>query len=278
MSSSKNLAPASGSFLKIVIDQDIAVLTMDRPATRNAISDDDAIDELVGALDAIGRGHHAKAVILTGNGTAFSAGGNLQTLNEFSATPAPQLRDRYREGIQRIPLAFERLEVPTIAAVNGPAVGAGCDLACMCDMRIAAEGASFAESFINLGIVPGDGGAWFLPRVIGMPRAFEMAFTGDPISAQRALEWAMVSQVVPQHELMPVTLQLASRIARHSAPALRMTKRLLREAMHSRLDTLLEMSAGFQAIAHQTPEHQAAIQAMLDRIAAKSHSRPPVTS
>ena len=120
-------------------------------------------------------------VILTGAGSAFSSGGNVKHMRDktgmFGGSPA-QLRNGYRRGIQRIPLAMMALEVPAIAAVNGPAIGAGCDLTCMCDMRIASERAVFAESFVKVGIIPGDGGAWLLPRAVGMARASEMAFTG----------------------------------------------------------------------------------------------------
>ncbi|KAG1390437.1 hypothetical protein G6F59_015206 [Rhizopus arrhizus] len=179
------------------------------------------------------------------------------------------LRQEYRHGIQRLPLALHALEVPTIAAVNGPAVGAGCDLACMCDVRIAAEGASFAESFVKLGIVPGDGGAWFLPRLIGSARAAEMSFTGDAIDAGTALEWGLVSRVVPAVELLPAAHALAARMAANSPDAVRLTKRLLRESQHVRLDTLLELSAAYQALAHKTDAHAQAVGAFIAQRAAR---------
>ena len=138
-----------------------------------------------------------------------------------------------------------------IAAVNGHAIGAGLDLACMCDIRIASEKAKFAESFIKLGIIPGDGGAWLLPRIVGMSRAAELAFTGDMIDAQQALAWNLVSRVVPHDELMSSARELAGRIAQHASHGVRLTKRLMREAIHSRLDTVLELSAVFQAICAQ---------------------------
>jgi 2-(1,2-epoxy-1,2-dihydrophenyl)acetyl-CoA isomerase len=169
----------------------------------------------------------------------------------------------YKEGIHRIPRALYDLEVPTIAAVNGPAVGAGLDLACMCDIRIASEKAKFAESFVKLGIVPGDGGAWLLPRVVGMSKAAELTFTGDTIDAREALSIGLVSKVVAPEALLDEARALARRIAANSGPALRMSKRLLREGQHVRLDTLLEMSAAFQALAHNTPEHEQAIDAFL---------------
>jgi enoyl-CoA hydratase/carnithine racemase len=155
------------------------------------------------------------------------------------------------------------LDAPVIAAVNGPAVGAGTDLACMCDLRIAAEEARFAESFVKLGIIPGDGGAWFLPRIVGWSKACEMAFTGDLLSARDALACGLVSQVMPKDELIPAARRLAERIAANPPLAVRATKRLLREGRFARLDTLLQLSAGAQAIAHTTGEHREALTAAL---------------
>jgi len=122
----------------------------------------------------------------------------------------------------------------------------------MCDIRIAADSAKFAESFVKVGIVPGDGGAWLLPRAVGMSKAAEMSFTGDAISAAEALQCGLVSRVVPAGELMETAYALARRIASNPAPTLRLTKKLLREGQHVRLDTLLELSAAFQALAHKT--------------------------
>ena len=133
----------------------------------------------------------------------------------------------------------------------------------MCDIRIAGESARFAESFVKLGIIPGDGGAWLLPRVVGMSRAAEMTFTGEMIDAAQALACGLVSRVVPNDQLMASAQELAGRIAANPGPALRMAKRLLREGQHTRLDTLLEMSAAFQAMAHHTSEHTVALEAFL---------------
>ena len=152
-----------------------------------------------------------------------------------------------------------------IAAVNGAAIGAGLDLACMCDIRIASDKAKFAESFVKLGIIPGDGGAWLLPRIIGLSRAAEMMYTGDPISAQVAEQWGLVSRVVPLEELMATARVLAQRIAANPSHAVRLAKRLHREGMHTRLDTHLEMAAGFQALSHQTQSHREAVDAFLEK-------------
>ncbi|MDP9917414.1 enoyl-CoA hydratase/carnithine racemase [Variovorax boronicumulans] len=263
-------------FLKIERDGGVAVVTMNRPQTRNALSDADAIDSLTALCDTVNRDLSVRVVVLTGAGPAFSSGGNLKTLRDTIGSglgEAVHSRYAYRDGIQRLPLALCNLEVPTIAAVNGAAYGAGNDLACMCDIRIASRSAVFAESFVKLGLIPGDGGAWLLPRAVGMSRACEMAFTGDPIDAAQALQWGLVSDVVESDALMPTALRLAQRIASNPSHALRMTKRLMREAQHARLDTVLEMSAGFQALAHHTAAHESALDAFLDAAAARAAGR-----
>lgn len=249
-------------------DGHVETWTLNRPEVRNAISDDDVVDALVDAVSRVNRDDDVRVVILTGAGSAFSAGGNVTAMVEktgmFGGSPA-QLREGYRRGIQRIPRALYECDVPVIAAVNGPAVGAGCDLALMCDLRIASTRAFFAESFVKLGIIPGDGGAWFLPRVVGAARAAEMALTGDRVVAATALEWGLVSRVVEPDELLGAAHELADRIAVNPPRATRMTKRLLRESGHSSLNSLLELSAAMQPLGHHTEDHMEALTAMRDK-------------
>lgn len=239
----------------------VVVLTMDYQPTRNALTGSGLVDAFLAAFERIETEHTAKAVIITAKGSVFSSGGSIDEMErqlqpEFNSS---DLRHEYREGIQRLPLALHRLEVPTIAAINGHAIGAGFDLACMCDIRIAADNAKMAESFVKLGIVPGDGGAWFLPRLVGFARAAELAFTGDTFTAQEALEWGVVSRIVPITSLMDEAYALAGRIAANPPESVRMAKRLMREGQYTRLDTHLELCAAFQAIAHKSTEHAQAV-------------------
>jgi 1,4-dihydroxy-2-naphthoyl-CoA synthase len=259
------------TFLKSERDGAILTLTMNQPATRNALTGNSAVDEFVQVCAAIATDRSIRVVILAAEGPVFSSGGNVKDMQRFfTQDMSPELiRDEYRNGIQRLPKALFNLDVPVIAAVNGPAVGAGLDLACMCDIRIASDKATFAESFVKVGIVPGDGGAWLLPRVVGMSKAAEMAFTGEGISAQEALACGLVSQVVAPESLMEEALALARKIAANPGGVLRMTKRLLREGQNSSLDSLLEMSAGFQAIAHKTAAHKEAVMAFVEKRAPK---------
>ena len=249
-------------------DGAVVTLTLNLPAKRNPVSEAEIVDALIAGLQRIDADRSVRVAILTGAGTAFSSGGDIgkmqQAVAERAANPA-LTSHYYKFGIQRIPLAFEALEVPIIAAVNGPAIGAGCDLACMCDMRIAGESARFAESFVKVGIIAGDGGAWLLPRIVGYSKACEMAFTGDMLDARAALACGLVSQVVADAELLPAARALAARIAVNPPHAVRMTKRLLREGQHVRMDTLLQMASAMQALAHATADHREAVAAFLEK-------------
>jgi enoyl-CoA hydratase/carnithine racemase len=175
------------------------------------------------------------------------------------------MRRSYRNGIQMIPMAMYELETPAIAAVNGPAMGAGLDLAAMCDIRIAADNASFAESFLRVGLISGDGGAWYLPRVVGMARALEMSYTTDVLNAAKALEIGLVSHVVPPEKLLDEALALAARIAKHPPHSLRLTKRLLRESARMDLPGALELAAAMQALVQHTSDQQEAVAAFLQK-------------
>lgn len=249
-------------------DDAIVTLTLNDPARRNPITDLDMIEALTDALLEADRDTSVGAVILTGAGSAFSSGGDVKRmavgLGLRDALPA-KTRPNYRHGIQRLPVLFHALEVPVIAAINGPAIGAGCDLTCMCDVRIASEVAVFAESFVKVGLVPGDGGAWLLPRIVGFSRATEWALTGETIDAQTALAAGLVSRVVRPDELMAAAREVALKIAANPRHAVRMTKRLLREGQATTLATLLEMSAAMQALAHATADHDEAVAAFSER-------------
>lgn len=256
------------SFLQIEQEAGVVTARLNSPETRNALTAPEQIDEIVNLCAEIRRDRSVRVLILTGNGSAFCAGGNVKDMHDragiFAGSPYEQ-RETYRNGIQRIPMALYELDIPVIAAVNGPAIGAGLDLACMCDIRLASTTAQFAESFVRLGIVPGDGGAWLLPRIIGLPKASIMTFTGESIDAAKALEWGLVEQVCTHETLQAEARALAGRIAANPGHSLRLGKRLLREGQHMRLDSLLELSAAYQALAHHTEDHQEAVAAFVGK-------------
>lgn len=262
----------SDSFVLCEKQGRVALVTLNRPASRNAIGEHSDCEDLVRALREAEADPAISVLILTGAGTAFSAGGNLQGMRDRNgigplATPA-DTRVNYRRGVQQISRVLADLEIATIAAINGHAIGLGCDIAALCDLRVAADTAKFAASFVKMGIVPGDGGAWILPRVIGYPRAAELILTGDTISAAEAATIGLVNKVVPAEQVMAEARALAERIAVNPPRSIRLAKRLLREAQHARLGDVLELSAAFQALAHETADHKEAVEAFLDK-------RPP---
>lgn len=267
---------AETPFLLVERDGPVVVATLNRPDARNAISETRHSEEIAAFCAAMTRDAAVRAIVLTGAGSAFCAGGNVKHMRDragmFDGSPF-ELRNRYRTGIQLIPAALYELEVPVVAAVNGPAIGAGLDLACMCDVRVAASSALFAESFVKLGIVPGDGGAWLLPRIVGMARASLLTLTGETIDAARALEYGLVAEVVAPDRVLHRALEIARAIAAHPGHATRMAKRLLREGQDMKLGPLLELSAAYQALAHHTQDHAEAVAAVLERRPAALENR-----
>ncbi|MEM8827507.1 MAG: enoyl-CoA hydratase-related protein, partial [Pseudomonadota bacterium] len=197
---------------------------------------------------------------------SFCAGGNLNEIRALSAEKTPlEIADWYRTGIQNIPLTFEKISVPVVAAVNGHAIGAGCDLACMADIRIAGERATFAESFLRVGIIPGDGGAWLLPRIVGHARAMHMLLTAEGVAAARALDWGLVTDVVPDADLMTRATGIAEAVAAQPPRALREAKRLLRQAADQSLADSLAEAAVMQGVLQKTDEHREAVAAILEK-------------
>ena len=246
----------------------LVTLTINRPESRNPLGEDGDGDLYADAVARINADRDVRCVILTGAGKAFSAGGNLKAMKERSGTfagPGVLIRERYRHGIHRMVRALWGIEVPMIAAVNGPAIGLGNDVACLADMRIAADTAIFGATFLKVGLVPGDGGAWILPRTIGMARAAELFFTGDTIDAATALSWGLVSKVVPAGTLLDEARALAERVCRQPPDVLRMTKRLMREGQSASFDAVMEMSAAMQGLAHLTRDHEEAVAAFFDK-------------
>jgi enoyl-CoA hydratase/carnithine racemase len=246
----------------------IAQITLNQPDLRNPISDLTTVNHFVAALNSCANNTDIRCVILTGAGSAFSAGGNIKDMQQkqgMFAGDANTIRNAYADVIQRIPLALAEFPLPIIAAVNGPAVGAGCDMAMYCDIRIASDNAFFAESFINVGLIPGDGGAWILPRIVGYARATQMALTGERINAEKALNWGLVNEITTPAALLPRTLELARGIAQKSPAAVKATKQLLRQGLQLDLSAILQLSAAIQSGLHQGEEHMEAVNAMLEK-------------
>tara|TARA_B100000586_G_scaffold152605_1_gene110914 strand:- start:4161 stop:4961 length:801 start_codon:yes stop_codon:yes gene_type:complete len=255
-------------WLKFKKEGHIVTLTMNRPEIRNPLGESDDVKNFEEASSLINNDRDVRCVILTGEGAAFSAGGNVKNMKEkkgnFSGSSVA-LRERYRYGIHRIVRSVWNIEVPVIAAVNGAAVGLGNDVACLADIRIASKNARFGVTFLKIGLIPGDGGAWLLPKIIGLSMASELLFTGKLINADQAKECGLISEVFEESELMIEANNLANSIVKQPPDALRMSKKLLREGMVSNFETMLEMSANMQALMHLTEDHQEAITAFFEK-------------
>lgn len=258
---------------KLQVENRVAVLSFQRDDVRNALTGTALVDDIVTTIEWCNRNEHVSVLVMTGEGSAFSAGGNIKEmqLRDSEHRDGPfagdvyEVQKKYREGIQRIPLAVYNAELPVIAAINGAAIGAGFDLTCMCDIRIGSNKTLLGETFVNLGLIPGDGGAWFLQRLIGYQKAAELTLTGRLIDAEEALQLGILLEVTDPEGLMPRAMEIAHRMAEKPPQALRMTKRLLKTAQKQELSEFLDTCALMQGICHNTEDHAEAVNAFVEK-------------
>jgi 2-(1,2-epoxy-1,2-dihydrophenyl)acetyl-CoA isomerase len=247
------------------VDDHVAHIILNRPQARNAYSDA-MVKGIVDALDEAATDDRVRVVVITGEGSAFCSGGDLKAMRDesgmFSGDPV-ELRDRYVQGIQAIPRRFHSFEKPTIAAINGPAIGAGLGLALACDLRISSERAKFGSTFARVGLIPGDGGAYLLPRVVGFARAVELILTARVIDAREALQIGLVHEVASDEELTARVMALAQHLVALPPKALRMAKVALYRSVDRDLETALQLTAALQGLVQSTEDHQKAVDAIL---------------
>ena len=256
------------TLLSLDIADHVATLTLQRPDRMNPLGEAGDGDAVAEACARIDDDPDIRVAILTGAGRAFSAGGDIRAMRDRTgafAGNAPSIANGYRDNIHKALRALYGLRVPLIAAVNGPAIGLGCDLACLADIRLAGVRARFGVTFLKLGIIPGDGGTWLLPRIIGEARAAELFYTAEVIDADRALEWGLVSRVVADERLLDEARELAGQIAAMPPHALRQAKSLMRHGRSTSYDTALEMAATAQATMHLTQDHAEGVAALLEK-------------
>ena len=249
------------------VDADgIATLTLNRPERFNAFT-----AEMVclwrSALENVIATPFIRVLVLTGQGKAFCSGGDMDELESFLAMDALQKKDYLWENVHQIPLLLERVHCPVIAAVNGTARGAGLDMALMCDIRVISDDALVAESYIRLGLMPGDGGAWFLPRLVGISKALELLWTGDEIGAEEALRIGLVNRIAPAGEALNVAMDMARKIARQPQQALRFTKRAVYDNMNGcmTLRAHLDSVSSHMAVLEDLPEFRAKVDEFRNR-------------
>ena len=252
--------------LTVSVSGHILTVTINRPESHNAITLP-MVDSFQKVMSYADFDRQIRVIILTGAGKSFCAGGDIKAMAEkegmFAGEPN-ELRQRYEVGIQRIPKVLTSLETPVVAAVNGAAIGAGLDLACMCDLRICSSKAKFGETVVKLGLVPGDGGGLFVQRVVGLSKAMEMSLTGRIYQAEAALAMGLVSEVV-EGDVVAAAEKLVAEIAANAPVAVRLTKKAIYQACYSPVQEHLQLAASWQGIAQRTEDHFEGLKAMTEK-------------
>ncbi|MCH7840055.1 MAG: enoyl-CoA hydratase/isomerase family protein [Planctomycetes bacterium] len=257
--------PDSPSTILISNDGAVQTITLNRPDSLNAFNDL-MLKELSKAVRAAEKDPAVRCLVITGAGRGFSSGQDLAEVRERYNSDQPlELGSHLRAMYNPLILKIRTLEKPVIASVNGVAAGAGCSLALACDIRIAAESASFIEAFIKVGLVPDSGSTFMLPRLIGVSRAMEMAFTGRKIKTDEALRIGLVNQVVPDDQLAEETAKFARKLADLPTRAIGLTKRAINAAWRADLETQLDYEAMLQTTAGQTQDHREGVTAFLEK-------------
>lgn len=246
-------------------DEGVATITLNRPRRLNAFTVA-MIDGCCEALQRAANDEDVRVIVVTGAGRAFCAGADIDDLKAITERNAPGNREYLARHVQQLPLLMERIDKPLIAAVNGAARGAGFDIALMCDLRFAAESATFSQSYIELGVIPGDGGAFFLPRLVGTARALELIWTGRVIPAHEAGGLGLLNRVVADGDLQVVVAEFARDLARRPVEAVRRAKRAVHGSAGMSLASHLEMVASHMAVLYETPEYLARASELTQRL------------
>lgn len=255
------------------VEDSIARITLNRPERMNAFSEE-MINKWNEALETVRDSDEIRAVIVSGNGRGFCAGGDIKEMakgngffkseKDISSTGLARKNSLWKK-IQRVPLLLEEIDKPVIAKVHGFAFGAGLDMALMCDIRIVAESTKLSESYVNVGIVPGDGGAYFLPRLVGVDRALDMLWTGRVLTAKEAKKIGLVTFVVPDEELEAFTEDYVQKLVRGPQQAIRMIKRAVYQNQNMDLRSSLDMISSFMAIVTELDDYKRGVQAVVEK-------------
>lgn len=253
--------------LEYSVRDHIATIRLNRPEQKNAFTLE-MIDDWSEALHAAEAEPDVRVVVLTGTGGAFCSGVDLSVLQQIEQTPLAS-KELLTKHVHKVAHAAESMSKPYLAAVAGPAIGAGMDMALLADIRVAADTARFSQAYVRVGLVPGDGGCYLLPRIVGTARALQLLWTGEAIDAQRASEIGLVSTVCDEDELMPTVYDLARSIAHQPPVAVQMIKRSVRFGETHDLRTALDLISSHNAIVLSTDDSKEARAALAEK-------RPPV--
>ncbi|MBM7583567.1 enoyl-CoA hydratase/carnithine racemase [Bacillus pakistanensis] len=259
------------------VNDGIATITLNRPNARNAFSMQ-MIELWIQALQKVRDHDDIRVLVLTGNGRSFCAGGDIKAMKsgkgfldltgyekeDFSSSSLERKNSLWKH-VQRIPILMEEIDKPTIAAVNGDAIGAGLDMALQCDMRISSDQARFGEGYVNVGIVPGDGGGYYLPRIIGIDKALDLLWSGRIIDAHEASKIGLITKMVSHEELMVETNSLARRLADGPQQAIRLIKRTVYQGLKTDLRTSLDMVSSFMGIVTEHPDYKEGLSAIIEK-------------
>lgn len=251
----------------------IATITLNRPSSMNAFSEE-MILSWIKALEEVRDNDDIRVVILKGNGKAFCAGGDVKAMiagkgffnsEEDITSTALARKNSLWKKVQRIPLLLEEIDKPVIAQMHGFAMGAGLDMALMCDIRIAAQSAKFSESYINVGIVPGDGGAYFLPRIVGIDQALDMLWTARVLTAEEAKETRLVTYVVNDDELEDYTLNYAKKLAAGPIESIKIIKRAVYQSQTMSLRSSLDYISSKMGLVTELPTYEEGVKAIVEK-------------
>jgi 2-(1,2-epoxy-1,2-dihydrophenyl)acetyl-CoA isomerase len=251
-----------GSTILTNIENHVMVITLNRPDKKNAFNAQ-MIDEWVKALEDAQENDDVNVIVVTGSGNAFCSGGDVGGMKQ-DQKPLDN-KNKLWKNIHRVPLTLKNIDKPVIAAINGPAVGAGLDMALMCDIRTIISDSKVSEGYVKVGLVPGDGGAFFLPRIIGESRALELLWTGDFISSKEAYELGLVNHVFSEEDFLQKTMALAEKIAAGPQVAIRMTKRAVKYSRTMELEPALDLMSSHYAIIKETDDHKEGVTAFKER-------------
>lgn len=249
--------------LEYTVDDGVGTILLNRPEAKNAFTLE-MIDTWAAALRSARTDPRVRVVVVTGAGNAFCSGIDLSVLEAVGDEPLA-LKSMLTEGVHQVAHAVDALSKPIIAAVNGAAVGAGMDMALMCDIRVLTQSAKMSEAYVRVGLVPGDGGCYYLPRLVGMAKALELLWTGDFVDAQEALRIGLASKVFPDDGFVDGYRDLALRLAAQPPINVAMIKRAAQQSVHSDLRTALDLISSHLAVVHGTRDSQEARAALRER-------------
>jgi len=258
--------------LEFLVDGGVATIKLNRPEKLNAFTDE-MLEAWLASLEECRTSPDVRVIVITGTGRAFTTGGDVEKFAASAAQTPAGIKARLTENIQRLPRKMAEIDKPIIAALNGMATGGGLDVALACDIRFAAESARFAETYARMALIPGAGGAYFLPRIVGVAKALELLWSADFVDAQEAERIGLVNKVFPDAELMPRTYEFARRVADGAPLAVQLIKRVMRFGLDKDLATALEFVASNMPIVRTSEDHAEAVKAFKEKRTPKFKGR-----